>query len=246
MKIIYTIIWTIFALNVVQAGELTTNELLDKVDKQFRSSTSASELEMQIETKNWKRTLKMRMWTKGLDKTLIRIDSPKKDRGVSTLKRDKSMWNYFPKINKVIKIPASMMMGSWMGSDFTNDDLVKDNTFVNDYTHEFINKEDKEYYHIEIFPKKETVTVWGKIILKIRKSDNIIAQETFYDEKGEKIKIMEFTDIKVMGGKKIPATMTLIPLKKKNQKTTIKYIKATFNGPVKDLIFTRKNLQKRR
>ena len=246
MKIVYSIILTIFALNIVQAGELTTSELLDKVDKQFRSSTSVSELEMQIETKNWKRTLTMHMWTKGLEKTLIRIDSPKKDRGISTLKRGKSMWNYFPKINKVIKIPASMMMGSWMGSDFTNDDLVKDNTFVDDYTHKFINKEDREYHHIEIVPKQETVTVWGKIILKIRKSDNIIAQEAFYDEKGEKIKIMEFTDIKVMGGKKIPATMTLIPLKKENQRTVIKYVKAAFDAPVKDLIFTRKNLQKRR
>jgi hypothetical protein len=246
MKIVYAIIFTIFILNVVQAGELTTSELLDKVDKQFRSSTSTSELEMQIKTKNWERTLKMHMWTKGLEKTLIRIDSPKKDRGISTLKRDKSMWNYFPKIDKVIKIPASMMMGSWMGSDFTNDDLVKENTFVDDYTHKFINKEDEEYHHIEIFPKQETVTVWGKIILKIWKSDNIIAQEIFYDEKGGKIKIMEFTDIKIMGGKKIPATMTLIPLKKKNQRTVIKYVKATFDGPVNDSIFTRKNLQKRR
>ncbi|MCP4669962.1 MAG: outer membrane lipoprotein-sorting protein [Desulfobacula sp.] len=246
MKIVYTIILTIFALNVVQADELTTSQLLDKVDKQFRSDTSTSELEMQIETKNWKRTLKMRMWTKGMEKTLIQIDSPKKDRGISTLKRDKSMWNFFPKINKVIKIPASMMMGSWMGSDFTNDDLVKENTFVDDYTHKFFNKEDKEFYHIEIVPKEETVTVWGKITLKIRKSDNIIAQEVFYSENGEKIKIMEFTDVKIMGGKKIPSTMTLIPLKKKNQRTVIKYLKATFDGPVKDSIFTRKNLQKRR
>jgi len=156
------------------------------------------------------------------------------------------MWNYFPKINKVIKIPASMMMGSWMGSDFTNDDLVKENTFVDDYIHKFINEEDNKYYHIEIIPKQETVTVWGKIILKIRKLDNIITQEVFYDEKGDKIKIMNFTDIKIMGGKKIPSTITLIPLKKENQKTVIKYVKAAFDDPLKDSVFTRKNLQKKR
>ena len=188
----------------------------------------------------------MNMWTQGIKKTFVRITSPKKDVGISTLKRDKELWNFFPKINKVIKIPPSMMMGSWMGSDFTNDDMVKEATLLDDYNAKLINEDDKDFYHIELKPKEQTVTVWGKIELRINKISEIVDQEIFYSEKNEKIRVMELKDVKNLGGKMIPATIVLTPVKRPGQFTIIRYLKATFDTDIKNSIFTRKNLQKRR
>jgi len=135
--------------------------LLVKMDELFRSKSSASTMKMQIITPNWHRTLEMQSWTLGMEDTFIRVLSPRKDRGVATLKIDKEMWNYFPKINKVIKVPPSMMMGSWMGSDFTNDDLVREVSLVKEY--DVSKKVEGENYRLTLIPKENTVTVWGKV-----------------------------------------------------------------------------------
>ncbi len=111
----------------------TVQELIDEVDKLLRSESSYGDVEMTIVTPNWERTLRMDMWTRGMDETFVRVTSPAKDAGMATLRVDTEMWNYFPKIDKVMKIPSSMMMGSWMGSDFTNDDIVKESSLLDDY-----------------------------------------------------------------------------------------------------------------
>ena len=116
--------------------------IVKKMDQLYRSETSHAEMEMQIATPHWERTLAMTVWTKGMDHTFIRITAPKKEQGVATLRIGNEMWNYLPKTNKVMKIPPSMMMGSWMGSDFTNDDLVKESSMLNDYTYQLVKPED--------------------------------------------------------------------------------------------------------
>ena len=116
--------------------------IVKKMDQLHRSETSHAEIEMQITTPHWERTLAMTVWTKGMGKTFIRITAPKKEQGVATLRIGNEMWNYLPKTNKVMKIPPSMMMGSWMGSDFTNDDLVRESSMLNDYTYKLIKPED--------------------------------------------------------------------------------------------------------
>ncbi len=229
----------------LEASSDQLKQLLKKVDELYRSSSSHSIVEMQVKTENWERIMTMEMWTSEMNKTFVRILSPKKDAGIATLKRGRDMWNYFPKINKIIKIPPSMMMGAWMGSDFTNDDMVKEASLIDDYNAEIIS-EDKAYYNIELRPKKETVTVWGKIILKIRKSDKIVEVQDFFNEKGKKVRTMLMEDVKEMGGKIIPTRIVLIPLNKKKQKTVVIYKEASFNNLVKQNVFTRKNLQKRR
>ncbi len=238
-------ITTFFLLyhNVVSAQDI--DALLKKVDELYRADTSQTIVEMQIKTPNWDRSLKMEIWTKGMDYTFITILEPKKDQGISTLKRDAEMWNYFPKINKVIKIPPSMMMGSWMGSDFTNDDLVKENTMKDDF-HAKLGAGNDTEYQIILTPKKETVTVWGKVELWIDKKSSLPIRQDYFDEKGEKIRELVFSEVKELGGKSIPATLTLLPLKKKGNKTVIRYLSASFNKPLHERIFTRKNLQKRR
>lgn len=217
--------------------------LLKKMDELFRSKNSISTIKMQIITPNWQRTLEMQSWTLGMDDTFIRVLSPRKDRGVATLKKDKEMWNYFPKINKVIKVPPSMMMGSWMGSDFTNDDLVREVSLVEEY--QVTKSVEGENYRLTLVPKKDTVTVWGKIEFIVNQKTLLPLEQNYFNEKGVKVRTMAFSHIKDFSGKKMPAVMTMVPLNKTGHKTVIKYVKAEFDIDMVDNIFTLRNLQKR-
>jgi len=218
-------------------------ELLKKMDELFRSKSSISLMKMQIVTPNWQRTLEMQSWTFGMDDTFIRVLSPRKDRGVATLKIDKEMWNFFPKINKVIKVPPSMMMGSWMGSDFTNDDLVREVSLVKEY--EVSKKSEGENYRLTLIPKKDTVTVWGKIEFIVNQQTLLPLEQSYFNEKGEKVRTMVFSEIRDFNGKKMPAIMTMMPLNKTGHKTVIEYVEAEFDIELGDNIFTLRNLQKR-
>ncbi|MDY6853155.1 MAG: outer membrane lipoprotein-sorting protein [Thermodesulfobacteriota bacterium] len=241
------ILWIGFSSTGSSDEASFVREIVKKVDRLYRSQSSEAELEMEIVTPNWERQLRLKMWTEGLHKTFIHILSPKKDAGITTLRIGTSMWNYFPKINKVIKVPPSMMMASWMGSDFTNDDLVKESSLLEDYNAVFVPARDMlNYYFIELIPKKKTPTVWGKIILVLRKKDIIPVRQVFYDEKGEEVRVMNFSDIRKFGKRKIPATLELVPLKHTGRKTVLRYIDARFDTEIDDSIFTRRNLQKKR
>jgi len=217
--------------------------LLVKMDELFRSKSSVATMKMQIITPNWQRTLEMQSWTLGMDDTFIRVLSPRKDRGVATLKIDKEMWNYFPKINKVIKVPPSMMMGSWMGSDFTNDDLVREVSLVKEY--EVSKKVEGDNYRLTLIPKENTVTVWGKIEFIVNQQTLLPIEQSYFNEKGVKVRSMEFSDIRDFNGKKMPAIMTMIPLNKTGHKTVIEYVEAEFDIELGDNVFTLRNLQKR-
>lgn len=241
----FVLVLMLLTLNVY-AKDASIQEILDHMDKLYRSSSSISQVKMEVTNPNWKRTLKLNMWTRGMKSTFIRILYPRRDKGIATLRKGNEMWNYFPKINKVLKVPPSMRMGSWMGSDFTNDDLVKETTLIDDYHSKFSTRKESGYYLIDLTPKENTVSVWGKIELKIRKSDLLPVHQLFYDEKGSKARIMYFKDIKKIGGRKIPNTIELIPLKKEGHKTVVTYIKVEFDTNVPKTVFTRRNLIKRK
>lgn len=217
--------------------------LLKKMDELFRSKSSVSTMKMEIITPNWQRTLEMQSWTIGMDDTFIRVLSPRKDRGVATLKKNQDMWNYFPKINKVIKVPPSMMMGSWMGSDFTNDDLVREVSLVEEY--QVAKQVEDENYRLTLIPKKDTVTVWGKIEFVVNQHTLLPLEQNYYNEKGDKVRTMLFSDIRDFNGKKMPAIMTMIPLNKTGHKTIIEYVEAEFDIDIGDNVFTLRNLQTR-
>ncbi|MBF0349454.1 MAG: outer membrane lipoprotein-sorting protein [SAR324 cluster bacterium] len=222
------------------------DDLLDRVDRLYRSDKSYSEVEMEITTPDWQRTMKMRMWSRGMEDTLIEILAPVKDAGVKTLKLDNQMWNFLPKIGRVIKVPPSMMMNSWMGSDFTNDDLVKENTLKDDYVSQLLPHpiDPDLYYYIELHPQPETVTVWGKVTLSIRKDDLLPVEYAYFDERGEKIRTMSLSDVREMGGKKIPAVMEMRTLQK-NSRTIIRYLNMEFNPQFEDDLFSFSNLRRR-
>lgn len=217
--------------------------LLTKIDELYRSDNSISTMKMSIVTPNWQRTLEMQSWTIGMDDTFIRILSPKKDRGVATLKKGREMWNYFPKINKVIKVPPSMMMGSWMGSDFTNDDLVREVSLVKEY---HVEKEDMGDKHkLTLIPKRDTVTVWARIEILIQKESLLPVEQSYFNEQGEKVRSLYFSDIREFSGKKLPTKLSMVPHNKKDHQTVVEYVDLEFNTTMGDDIFTLRNLKKR-
>ncbi len=221
-------------------------QIVNFIDQLYRSKTSYADMEMHIVTPHYERTLKMLVWTKGMDRTFIRITSPKKERGVATLRIKNEMWNYLPKIKKVMKISPSMMMGSWMGSDFSNDDLVKESSMQEDYTYKLITPEDAtpDLIYIELIPNEDSTIVWGKIISAVRSSDFLPVWQHFYDEKGKLMRILNYKDIKTFGSKTIPSVMEMIPQNKKGHKTIVRWNDGKFDTKIEDTIFSRRNLQK--
>ena len=231
-----------------RAADIDVKAIVKRMDELYRSETSQTNMEMQIVTPHWERTLALEVWTEGMDKTFILINSPKKEKGVATLRIGNEMWNYLPKTNKVMKVPPSMMMGSWMGSDFTNDDLVKESSMLDDYTYELITPTDAQpdHLYIQLLPKEDSPIVWGKLIVAIRVSDRIPVWQHFYDETGRLARVMNFKEIKSFDGKTIPSVMEMIPQNKEGHKTVVRFVDAEFDKGIDEKVFTRRNLQKRR
>jgi outer membrane lipoprotein-sorting protein len=218
-------------------------DLLRRVDALYRADTGQSRIRMQIVTPNWERTLEMESWSRGQDDTFIRILAPRKDRGVSTLKLGNEMWNYFPKIDKVIKVPPSMMMSSWMGSDFTNDDLVKESSLADDYE---TTRQDKDgLIYLTLVPRQQTVTVWGKIEVVVDAASLIPVEQSYYNERGEKVRVMSFHEPRDFGGIMLPSRMEMTPLNKEGYKTVIYYDALSLNVELDDDVFTMRNLKRR-
>jgi outer membrane lipoprotein-sorting protein len=230
---------------VLAQDTVDVNELIKEVDRLYRSNTSFTEFEMEIITPHWQRTLSMDAWSEGMDKTFVRIKSPLKEKGMATLRIENEMWNYLPKTNKVMKIPPSMMMGSWMGSDFTNDDIVKESSLFHDYSYEFLDidsAQDKLYY-INCIPREDLAVVWGNIVIAVNRADSLPVWQKYYDEKGELMRVMTYSDIRVFGGRRIPAVMELVPQHKEGHKTIVRYLQAEFDVALDKEAFTLRNLR---
>ena len=227
----------------VYADENAAN-IIDAMEELYRGESSVANMTMIVETPQYERTMEMEASSIGTEKAFIRILSPSKDRGIATLKLDLEMWNYLPKINKVIKVPPSMMMGSWMGSDFTNDDLVKQTSLTEEYNLSL--EETADEYRIVLTPKAETVTVWGKIDYIVQKDPMIPLAQNFYDDNDKMIRRMEFSEPKEISGIIIPTRMEMIPLNKEGHKTTVIYNELEFDPPeVDESVFTLRNLRSR-
>lgn len=221
----------------------SAEDLLRQVDALYRASTSEARIRMQIVTPNWERTLEMQVWSQGMENTFIRILAPKKDRGVATLKLEKEMWNYFPKIDKVIKVPPSMMMSSWMGSDFTNDDLVKEASLADDYV---VTREDDDgTIALTLTPREQTVTVWAKIEVVVDATTLLPLEQSYYNERGEKVRVMQFLETKDFGGRELPSKLEMVPLNKEGYKTVIYYDDLQLDVTLDEDIFTWRNLKSR-
>tara|TARA_B100000949_G_C14244619_1_gene435217 strand:- start:308 stop:1063 length:756 start_codon:yes stop_codon:yes gene_type:complete len=232
-----------------QAEEIqhTPKEILEKVDNLFRENSSHGTSTMSITTRHWKRTLRMEYWSKGKEKSLIRILSPKKEKGTATLRSGNNLWNYLPKVKRVIKLPSSMMSASWMGSHLTNDDLVKETRMADDFTYEVTfhgERGGQKVVEVTCIPKEDAVVVWGKVAVLARVADYLPVELKYFDEDFKLARTLIFSDIREFGGKTIPATMSMTPADKPHESTVMTYEQITFGEDYEDGFFSLRNLQK--
>lgn len=224
---------------------MSAREIIKKVEKSMRGNSSVGVMTMKVVKKEWSRTLKFKFWEKGKEKTLIVITYPAKEKGIATLKIGKNVWNYIPSIERVIKIPSSMMGASWMGSHFTNDDLVREYSIVDDYDPE-LKSQDKEFYYLILHPKAEAAVVWGKLEFKVSKRTFLPVVASYFNERGERIRRIEYSDVKRTGKRYFPYHWVLYPEKKPGEKTEIVVKEIKFDVPVPDRIFTLRYLKEKR
>lgn len=228
------------------AEKLTAQEIVKRADDLLRGDTSQGRYIMTVTTPNWNRTLELDAYSSGRDKTFIRILTPAKEAGITTLRAKTNMWNYLPKVERTIKIPPSMMLQPWMGSDFSNDDLVKESSVVNDYTHKIIAEEIVDGHKtlvIELTPKPDAAVAWGKLIFWIRPDGFIPLREEFYSEDNRLIKVLEYSQVKKMSDRNIPTVWTMASKTKEGNSTVIEVVGVVYNQAIDENIFSLANLK---
>ncbi len=222
-------------------------EIIKKVDEKQRGESSYIEMKIITERPRWTREMEMNAWSKGTDYSLVLITSPAKEKGTVMLKRGKEVWNWIPNIERSIKLPPSMMMQSWMGTDFTNDDLVRQSSIVTDYSHKIVGDsiiEGRECKEIELIPKPDAPVVWGRINSWVDTEDYLQLKVEFYDEDDYLVNVMNSSDIKELGGRTMPTRMEMIPVDKEGHKTIMITEEAKFNMPIEQSFFSTQNMRK--
>jgi hypothetical protein len=209
-------------------------EILSKQDDLWRGTSSKGKITMNVKTVNWKRSLTMEVYSQGKDYSLVKVLKPLKEQGTVTLKVFDEIYNYLPKTDRTIKLTAAMMMGSWMGSHFNNDDLVKESRLADDYNPKitFEGKRDsQDIIEITLTPKPDAPVVWGKLIATVRASDWQPLKNTYYDEDGKVVRILTCSDYKTISGRLLPTRLTMTPLDKPGEYTEVIYDELTFDVP---------------
>ena len=247
-SVIFTILisLSLFTTPATCAAQETARQIIEKVEDQMRGESSYFEMTMTTVRPRYTRDVSMKIWSKGEDYSLILITAPARDKGTAFLKRGKEIWNYVPNIDRMMKMPPSMMSQSWMGSDFSNDDLVRESSTINDYKHSILREEvyqGRNCWVLELIPKPESSIVYDKVLLWIDKQLYIQLRVENYDEDGDMVSTLLFSDIKEMGKRTIPTVMEMTPSDKPNQKTVIRYNAATFNIPIEEHFFSVQNLR---
>ncbi len=234
---------------LVYGQDLTATQIIDRANQKMQGESSSGEMTMQIIRPKWTREIGIKSWSKGQDYSLMIITSPARDEGTGFLKRDTELWNWQPRIDRIIKMPPSMMTQSWMGSDFTNDDLVKQSSVVDDYEHEIAKDtvlENMDAWKIILTPKENAPVVWGKVEAYISKQDYYQLLFKYYDEDDYLVNTMSMSDIKQMGDRKIPTRLEMIPADEPDNKTVIVYNNMQFNIDLNESFFSQQNLKQLR
>jgi len=231
------------------AEEVAAVELMRQVQALLRSDTNVGVYRMEIVRPEWRREFRLKSWDDRPGKRFfIHILAPKKDRGTTFLKVRGNLWMYLPKLERDIKIPPSMMLTSWMGSDFTNDDLVKSSSVVDDYTHRLLKLEgsgESAVATVESVPKPEAPVVWGKLVHRVR-LDGTPLDEVFFDERGAEVRRLSFGNVKVVGGRRIPTRWVIEPLGEKGHQTVLEIEEIAFDVTIAEATFGRANLSRPR
>lgn len=217
--------------------------LIREVETQYQGNSSHAQVIMEIQTVFWTRSLKLESWSQGRDRFLARIEAPIKEKGVATLKVDNEVWNYLPKVDRVMKIPPSMMGGAWMGSHLTNDDLVKANRIDQDYTFKLL-KEDERGWLIEALPKPDAPVVWGKLIYRVNRTPLVPVTISYFDEEMIEVRQIHFDHVEKIGKRWIPMRMLIKPLEKEEQ-TLLEYSEIEFDLSLPKALFSVRTLKRK-
>lgn len=217
------------------------DQWLKYAEKQMRGDRSHSEMTMTIETPDWTRVLEIESDVDGKKQALSTIKSPAKEKGIRTLRIENNMWNYFPKLKRKVAVSSSMLLASWMGSDFTNDDILKASSMAEDYIHQF-GKDQKEFKVIENFAKSESKVMWPKIVTFASKKDCLPRIYKYYDKEGKLKRTLSFTEIKKFDDHLVPTHWEMYPEDDKKKKTIIDYQSISFKVKFGADHFSQKNL----
>jgi len=230
---------------VAHADDDTIQQLLTGSDDLFRGASSTATMTMEIKTARYERSVTMQTWTQGTERSLIRITEPAKDRGVATLKVEDNIWNYLPKADRTVKVPASMMSGSWMGSHITNDDLVQESRLSEDFDYTLTQSPEQGHdgYVVELVPKPDAPVVWGKIVASFR-ADRLPTSTTFHDEDGSLVRTMSYDNYQDIGGRLIPTSFMVVPADKPEEFTRMTYAELAFDVEIPDSMFTKQALNR--
>ncbi|EGR0769470.1 TPA: outer membrane lipoprotein-sorting protein [Vibrio parahaemolyticus] len=221
-------------------------DIVQKSDQAMRGKSSYSEATMEIVRPDWTRSMTMKSWTKGTELSLVLVTAPAKDKGSASLKRHREMWNWVPSIERVIKIAPSMLSQSWMGSDFTNDDLINQSSIVVDYQHALLGNDSFEgdkVWVIEATAKPDAPVVWNKVTLWISQSTYLQRKVEFYDEFDERVNVLTTYNVKELGGRKIATRMEMKPVDKPGNKTIFTTHQAQFDFDINDDFFSQQQMK---
>ena len=226
---------------------ISAKEIVKKADDKFNGEKSSFiVMSMKIIRPTWQRTIEFKNWSLGRDYALTLITAPAKDANQTFLKRGTEMWSWNPVISRLIKFPPSMMSQGWMGSDYTNDDILKESSVVNDYTHEIVGEEaidGRNCYKIMMIAKEDAVVVWGKQFRWIDKNDFLVLRAELYDEEGTLVRTETGTEIKTMDGRIIPTLLELIPADEPGNKTMVYIKEIKFNVQILESFFSQQNMK---
>jgi len=232
----------------VSGQDLSAKDIIRKADEKFNGEkTSISLMAMTIVRPTWERTIEFKNWTSGREYALTLITAPARDKGQSFLKRQNEMWNWNPTISRLIKLPPSMMSQGWMGSDYTNDDILKESSVVNDYIHEIEGEEELDgriCWKIKMVAKEDADVIWGHQVRWIDKKDFLFLKSELYDEDGYLIRTELGKEIKSMDGRLIPTHIELIPEEEEGQMTLLEIKEISFNDPIKDSFYSQQNMKR--
>lgn len=237
-KIFYSLLLLTVSLFANEA-----DEIIRKLDNNMRGKNVSMEMTMKVVSLGHERTMKMQSFSEGTKKSFTKILYPPKERGITFLSLDNQMWQYVPKIEKIIKIPPSMMLQNWMGSDITNDDVVKQSSIVEDYNAKIIKKEGS-IVTIELIPKEDAAVVWGKVIINIDTITYTSKKDIFYDEEGEEVRYFLYNKVKKIGKYYIPTIWRVQSRTKKNNYTEILLEDVVYDADISEQYFKKSALKR--
>lgn len=248
-SIILNLLLIVFSANGhIWSQQLSATDIVKEAYDKFNGEKSGiSTMEMTIVRPTWQRTVEFKSWSEGRENSLTLITAPAREAGETFLKRGTEMWDWNPSISRIIKLPPSMMSQGWMGSDYTNDDILKESSVVKDYTHEFAGEEmigDRLCYKIKMVAKPEATVIWGSQLRWIDKKELLMLKTELFDEDGYLVRTELGSDIKMMDGRLIPTKLVLLPAGEKGNKTIVVIKDIRFNVPVSDSFFTQQNMKR--